>query len=201
MDESLNQWFTREILVHEPALLRFLARAWPDRAEIDDLCHETYIRVYESAAKVLPTHPRGFLFATARHLMADRVRRGRIVSIEMRGDLDSLNNVLVDDISPEQRLDARQDLWRLTRAFGSLPPTCREIMWLIKVEGLSRKEIAERLNLTVKAVEKRIERGIRLLAEAYFGGRELDDARLERSEMGTNAKSEDGPVLDRKSVV
>ena len=98
MDESLKQWFTREILVHERALLRFLARVWPDRAEIDDLCHDTYIRVYESAAKALPTHPRGFLFATARHLMADRVRRGKIVSIEMKADLESLN-VFVDDIS------------------------------------------------------------------------------------------------------
>jgi DNA-directed RNA polymerase specialized sigma24 family protein len=99
MDESLKQWFIREILVHERALLRFLARAWPDRAEIDDLCHDTYIRVYESAAKALPVSPRGFLFATARHLMADRVRRGRIVSIEMRGDLGSLN-VVADVISP-----------------------------------------------------------------------------------------------------
>ena len=192
MDESLKQWFTREILVHERALLRFLARVWPDRAEIDDLCHDTYIRVYESAAKALPTHPRGFLFATARHLMADRVRRGKIVSIEMKADLESLN-VLVDDISPEQRLDARQDLWRLTQAFGSLPQTCREVMWLIKVEELTQREIAERLNLTPKAVEKRIARGIRLLGEAYFGGKGLDDARMEGSAMQTNAKMEDGP--------
>jgi RNA polymerase sigma factor (sigma-70 family) len=192
MDESLQQWFIREILVHERALLRFLARAWPDRAEIDDLCHETYIRVYESAAKALPVSPRGFLFAIARHLMADRVRRSRIVSIEMRGDLDSLNNVLIDDISPEQRLDARQDLWRLTLAFGSLPQTCREVMWLIKVEELTRREIAERLNLTPKAVEKRIERGVRLLAEAYFGGKDLD-VQTEGSAIETNAEIEDRP--------
>lgn len=168
MDDSLNQWFAREILVHERALVQFLARVWPDRAEVDDLCQETYIRVYESAAKALPTSPRGFLFTTARHLMADRVRRGRIVSIEMRGDLDALN-VLIDDISPEQRVNARQDLWRLAEAFSALPEKCREVMWMMKVEELTRREIGERLGLTPKAVEKRIERGVRCLEEAFFG--------------------------------
>jgi RNA polymerase sigma-70 factor (ECF subfamily) len=182
MDESLNQWFTREILVHERALVRYMTRLWPDRAEVADLCHDTYVRVYESAAKARPVSPRGFLFATARHLMADRVRRGKIVSIEMRGDLEALN-VLTDDMSPERRLNARQDLWRLARAFGSLPSTCRDVMWLIKVEELTRKEIAERLKITPKAVEKRIERGVRLLEVAFFGaaGQEGDESRIEGS--------------------
>lgn len=173
MNESLREWFVREILVHERALVRFMMRVWPDRTEIDDLCHDTYIRVYESAAKSLPASPRAFLFTTARHLMADRVRRGRIVSIEMRGDLDSLN-VLIDDISPEQQLNARQELWRLTEAFAALPQSCREVMWLIKVEELSRKQISERLGITPKAVEKRIERGVQFLEQAYFGGKQAE---------------------------
>lgn len=175
MDETLNQWFAREILVHERALVRFLTRVWPDRSEVDDLCHDIYIRVYESAAKALPKSPRGFLFTTARHLLADRARRGRIVSIEMRGDLEFLN-VLIDDISPETRLDARQDLWRLAQAFGSLPQACREVMWLVKVEELTQREIAERLKITPKAVEKRIERGIALLQQAFYGAAALDES-------------------------
>jgi hypothetical protein len=62
-------------------------------------------------------------------------------------------------------------------------------MWLIKVEELTRKEIAARLNLTPKAVEKRIERGVRLLEEAYFGGKGMDDPRLEGSAV-ENARKE-----------
>jgi RNA polymerase sigma factor (sigma-70 family) len=146
--------------------VRFLARAWPDPAEVDDLCHETYIRVYEAATHAFPTSPRGFLFATARHLMADRVRRGRVVSIELQEDLDALN-VLIDEASPERLVGVRQDLWHLARAFESLPPKCRDVMWLLKVEELPQKEIAQRLNLTVKAVEKRVTNGYYLLEDAY----------------------------------
>jgi DNA-directed RNA polymerase specialized sigma24 family protein len=37
--------------------------------------------VYEAARHARPHAPKAFLFATARHLMADRIRRERIVSI------------------------------------------------------------------------------------------------------------------------
>lgn len=192
MPDTLKQWFAREILVHERALLRFMHRVWPDTAEVDDLCQDTYIRVYEAAAKALPASPRGFLFATARHLMADRIRRGKIVSIEMRGDIESLN-VLIDEVSPERRLNGRQELWRLAQAFGSLPAKCRDVMWLMKVEELSRREIAERLKITPKAVEKRIERGVRLLEEAWFGGECQDEASSERRDTRSGETSKDEP--------
>lgn len=167
MNETLQQWFAHEILVHERALVRFVTRVWPNTSEVDDLCQETYIRVYESAAKAIPLAPRGFLFATARHLMADRIRRDRIVSIEMKGDLESLN-VLIDEVSPERRLTARQELWRLAQAFGGLPTKYRELVWMIKVDGLSHKEAALRLGASAKAVERRLARAIRLLEAACF---------------------------------
>lgn len=172
--DSLDDWFSREILVHERALLKFLARVWPDRAEVDDLCQETYIRVYEAAARERPMQPRGFLFATARHLMTDKVRRRRIVSIEMRGNIDALN-VLIDELSPEHRVNVGQDLWRLAQAFSSLPANCRDIMWMMKVEDITQSEIARRMGVPRKTVEKRALRGFRLLQEAYFGGEDHEE--------------------------
>ena len=87
MDESLDAWFKREILVHEAALVGYLTRTWPHRHEILDLRQDIYVRVYESAAKVRPFAPKSFLFATARHLLTDRIRRQRIVSIDAVGGI------------------------------------------------------------------------------------------------------------------
>jgi RNA polymerase sigma factor (sigma-70 family) len=168
MEDTLEQWFIREVIAHEGALMRHLSRVWPNRSEIRDLRQEVYVRVYEAAAKARPLAPKSFLFATARNLMADRIRRQRVVCIEARGELDSLS-VLVDEISPERRASARQELARLARAFEQLPLRCREVMWLTKVENLSQREVANRLGVREKAVEKQVSRGIRLLAEALFG--------------------------------
>jgi RNA polymerase sigma-70 factor (ECF subfamily) len=168
--DDLEDWFKREIVVHEVALVRFISRVWPSRHEVEDLRQETYIKVYEAAALARPIAPKSFLFTVARNLMADRIRRNRIVSIELKGDLESLN-VLVDELSPEERTGAREDFSRLARAFDMLPAPCRDVVWLRKVESLSQKEVARRLGVPARTVEKRVARGVPLLAEMVFGDR------------------------------
>jgi len=169
VDDSLNSWFAREILVHESALMRYLLRSWFRREEIHDLRQEIYVRVYEAAAKTRPAMPKSFMFTTARHLMTDRLRRGRVVSIEAVGDIDALN-VLIDEISPERRLGARQELKRLTDAFDRLPDRCREVVWLRRVEELSQKAVAARMGISEKTVEKQVAKGARLIADYFYGG-------------------------------
>lgn len=180
---ALDDWFAREILVHEQALVRYLLRAWSRPEEVHDLRQDTYVRVYEAAARALPTAPKAFLFTTARHLMTDRIRRARVVSIETVGDLDALN-VLIDENTPERRLDARQVLRRLAEAFDRLPDRCRQVVWLRRVEELSQKEVAARLGISEKTVEKQVAKGARLIAD-YFHGSGRFQAAARHSEHAT----------------
>lgn len=179
-DDALDDWFAREILVHEAGLLRYLKRKWPNRNDIHDLRQEIYIRVYEAAAKSRPHSPKSFLFTTARHLMSDRIRRSRIVSIDTLGDLDTLN-VLVDELTPEQRTHARQELRLLAKAFDQLAPKCREVIWLRRVDQLSQREVAERLGVTQKTIEKHVTKGMQQLANALLGNTRDDDSGLHDS--------------------
>lgn len=169
MEEPLDAWFKREILSHEDLLMGFLLRVWPQQHEVPDIRQEAYARVYEAARKARPQAPKAFLFATARHLMADRVRRERIVSIRAGGESEYLN-VLVDEISPEQRAVAHDELARLARAFDRLSARCREVIWLRRVKELSQKEVAHRLGLAEKTVEKHLRTGVRLLAHHMHTG-------------------------------
>jgi RNA polymerase sigma-70 factor (ECF subfamily) len=93
-----------------------------------------------------------------------------VVSIETIGDLEVLN-VPAEEVTPEQRLDARQELMKLARAFSALPPRCREVVWLRRVDDLSQKEVARRLQISEKTVESHIVKGTRMLADALFGSR------------------------------
>ena len=163
MEEPLDSWFKREILTHEGILMGFLARVWSRRDELPDIRQEAYARVYEAAQKARPHAPKAFLFTTARHLMADRIRRERIVSIQAGGENGYLN-VLVDEISPERRVSANQELVRLARAFDRLSPHCREVIWLRRVKDLSQKEVAHCMGLAEKTIEKHLREGARLLA-------------------------------------
>lgn len=183
MTAELDAWFIREILVHEEALVAWLGRCWPRRDEVHDLRQETYARVYQAAARGLPLQPRSFLFATARNLMADHARRSRVVSIEPMGDFEP-SHVLKDELSPERWCGGRQVLARLAEAFDQLPDRCREVLWLRRVEELSQKEVAVRLGISEKTVEKHVAKGMRLVAAAFYGGDAPDGARRADDEPG-----------------
>jgi RNA polymerase sigma factor (sigma-70 family) len=169
MNEALDAWFVREILPHEGALVRYLTRNWPARDEIHDLRQETYLRVYEAAAKATPRVAKAFLFTTARHLVIDRLRRQKVVSFEPGWDLESLN-VLIDEISPERCAAADQQLRILAQAFNNLPPRCRQVVWMRRVEDQSQKEVAARLGIGEAMVEKHIAKAMRRLADALYDG-------------------------------
>jgi RNA polymerase sigma factor (sigma-70 family) len=166
--DTPDTWFQREILPHEAALLRYLRRTWRQQDEIHDLRQEIYARVYEAAARSRPHSAKSFLFTTARNLLADRVRRGRIVSIEAVGSPDSLN-VLVDELSPERRLTSWQELRRVMQALNRLPPRCREVVWLRKVDELSTQEVATQMGVGVRTVEGQILKGMRMLTDTLLG--------------------------------
>lgn len=180
MDDRLDQWFAEEILVHEPSLMRYLGRVWPNRDELQDLRQEVYVRVFEAAMRELPTSPKAFLFTSVRHLLIDRVRRNRIVFIGAQDDVDALN-MLIDEVSPDQHVAALQELDALATAFDRLPPRCRHVMWLRKVERLSQRAVAQQLNVREGAVEKQVARGMRLLAKILLGDAG-GDVRLEALE-------------------
>ena len=173
MHATLDRWFIDHILVHEAALMRYLLRRWPQRDEVVDLRQELYARVYEAAGRTRPDAPKAFLFATARHLMTDRLRRSRVVSIEPVGDFESSNVYLIDEVSPERWTGTFQALKRVMEALDRLPDRCREVVWLRRVEELPQKAVAARLGISEKTVEKHLAKGMRLIADHLYGG---DDA-------------------------
>jgi RNA polymerase sigma factor (sigma-70 family) len=177
--DALDDWFMREVVSLEPMLTRFLQRNWRNEAEISDLRQEAYARVYEAARRERPQLVKPFLFQTARNLMIDRLRRQSVVSLESMVDVDWLN-VSDDRPSSEAYVAARQELRLLQAALDKLPPRCRQVVLLRKVEGFSQREVAKEMGITVETVENQVAKGMRLLAQAIGGRRDAVTAQARR---------------------
>lgn len=147
--------------------MRFLRRNWRDSSEIADLRQEVYARTYESAAKGLPTLVKPFIFMIARNLMIDHLRRRQVVSIDSIADLEALN-VPTEEVDVERQVSAREELRMLQRALNNVPPRARDVIVLRKVEGLSQREVANRMGVTEDTVERQLSNGVRFLAEALL---------------------------------
>lgn len=161
-------WFARNVLPLEAVLMQFLRRNWSDRSEIADLRQDVYVRVYEAALKKLPDLAKPFVFATARHLLINRVRQKHVVPIEAVADLDTLG-VASDEPPPDRSVMARDELRRLQAAIDRLPTRCREAVVMGRINGLSGHEIAQRMGISEPTVSQYIDNGLRALADMLYG--------------------------------
>ena len=171
---ELREWFVREVLPLEAALMHFLQRNWHRKADVEDILQDVYVRVCEAALRELPDSPRAFTFATARNALIDRIRHERVIPIEATDDLDAFG-IAADEPGPERNASAREELRLLQGALDRLPPRCREVVVLRRIEGISRRQIAARLGIAEATVAEHLAKGMSMLADILY--RELPRAR------------------------
>jgi RNA polymerase sigma factor (sigma-70 family) len=170
-EDPWKAWFCREVLPLEPALMGFIQRNWRMQADFGDLRQEIYMRVLVAAQRQThrPFNTRAFVLAVARNHLIDRARRARIVRFEVFADLEG--SMLADEaITPERVMTAREELRQVQAGLEQLPKRCRQVIELRRIEGLSQKETAARLGISVKAVEQQTTKGTRALIDFVLGG-------------------------------
>lgn len=188
-DEELRAWFFREVFPLEAALTRFIRRNWRNENDVADLRQDIYAKVYTAAQRQLPIQARAFLFTTARNHLINTAKRAKIVSFDLVADLEaSFPEAMSADL--DRQLTARDELRRVQAGLERLPARCRQVMTLRRVEGLSTKEVAAHLNISVSTVEQQMVHGLRALTDYMMGGQ----GRIRRSPPKTSAsKSESQP--------
>lgn len=149
-------------------LRRYVGRLLGNAAEAEDVAHDAYARIYQRPAR----EPEALLYTTARRLAINRLKRRAVSPIA--------NIPLPDDsqsTSPDQAQQAmaREELTLLETAIAELPPGCRRVLLLRKIELLSHREIADRLGIAVSTVEKQHARALRLLRAAMASRLDADD--------------------------
>lgn len=149
--------------------MRFIRRHWRNCEDAHDIRQDVYVNALKGAAQNLPHNTRAYLFTIARHIIISRARRAKVVSIELIENIEN-HHFEYEWITPERHLHARQMLRRLQDGMNILPPRCREIVWLRKVEGLPVREVASLLGIGIDAVQQQTMLGTRALIDFMLGG-------------------------------
>lgn len=152
-------------------LVRFLTRRTGDMDTAADLSHD----VFEKLAGVTADIPseqkaRSYIFRMAANLAIDHYR------VEARrSEILTGSQVLFEDeeSGPDVIALHRDTLRQVEAALDELPEKCREVLVLARVHGLSHKEIAGRLGVSVSLVEKHQLRALRHCRERLHGQRDI----------------------------
>ena len=169
MDEDFQQrarWLARNIMPHEALVRSRVAHLCGRDLSIEDVIQEMYARILSVPSVEGIHHPRQYAVLTAKSIIVDHLRRSRVVSIKYCDDLDRLD-VTFPEASAEEHLQFQEEIQEVVNVLAELPATCRETLILRRIEGLSQKEVARRMNVSEKMIEKHMARGARALAELF----------------------------------
>ena len=149
---------------HHDAVLAYGARR-VDLETARDVAAETFLVAWRRL-EVAPEHPRSWLLACARRVLANELRRrGRHQRLVDRVALDVPPDGADADTDP-----GWEDRAAVRSALAGLSARDREVLTLFGWEQLDQREIAEVLGCSVGAVKVRLHRARRRLAGAIAEG-------------------------------
>jgi RNA polymerase sigma-70 factor (ECF subfamily) len=136
-----------------------------DADTAQDLAQDAYLRMLPALAAKRVDQPKAFLYTTARRLAFDELKRRRKFPLQP-ADSAALQSAASSDPGVVRTVIARQELARVQTAIAELPPGCRAVLILCKIEMLSHAEVADRLGIAISTVEKQHARALRLVQAA-----------------------------------
>lgn len=159
------QWLERHILPHEPGLRAWLRRRQVDGLDVDDIVQEAYAKLAALESVEGVRNPNAYLIQTAHSIVCSHLRRSQVVSIRALEDAE-LWRIESHEASPERQASDRDELHRIGEIVAGFPRQVAAVFLLRRVEGLSQRDTAQRLNVSESTVEKHMAKGIRLFMDA-----------------------------------
>jgi RNA polymerase sigma factor (sigma-70 family) len=144
-----------------------------DHGRAEDITQEVFVSALRRMRETeRPIAFKPWIYEIAKNACIDQFRRSRRaeeISLEADEGLapGDYGRLVGSDPTPDVALAAKQDLDHLCGAFGGLSETHHEILVLRELEGMSYREIGERMGMSRPAVESTLFRARRRLTEEY----------------------------------
>jgi len=146
-----SQLFERLYTKHAKNLHDFLYYKFGEHLNPQDKVQEAFIKLWQNCSKITPAKAKSYLFTTANNLMLNAVAHQKVVL-----KYNKLPQQHSTKETPQFVLEEKEYHKKLQDAISNLTEAQRVAFLMNRVEGKRFKEIAELLDISVKAVEKRI---------------------------------------------
>lgn len=144
------------------------------RTEAEDLVQDVFLNVLRRDIRLDIHSPRNYLSRAATNAALDHLRRQRVREAVLGRHCEDAGDAAAQQPGTEAIVQSRQELALLNRAVDELPTKCRIAFLLSRDHGLTMREIAGRMNISEKTVEKHLLKAMtRCRASLRAAGREM----------------------------
>lgn len=117
-----------------------------------DLVQEAFVKIFQNCGKIEFSKAKSYLFTTANNLFLNTVKHQKVKLAYAKHQPAEV----VTGEDPQFVLQEKEYMEELENAIASLTDAQREVFLLNRIDGKKYREIAEMLNISEKAVEKRM---------------------------------------------
>jgi RNA polymerase sigma-70 factor, ECF subfamily len=134
-------------------LRRFITSRVGNETDADDVLQEVFIKIHRGIDRLEdPSKLHAWVFQITRNAIIDYYRKSDY-SVDVTSEFP---DVLAEEVGNEE-VESEVATW-LRPMIAELPEKYREALQLIDLQGLTQKELAERLNISVSGAKSRVQR-------------------------------------------
>lgn len=138
----------------------FLYYKCGDVDQSEDLTQDVFMKLWDKREEINPETVKSYLYTIANNMLLNKIRHDKVVMNFAEKNRDAFN-----EQSPQYALEEKEFKQQLEDTIGAMPEKQREVFLMNRIDELTYKEIADRLELSVKAVEKRMHGALGYLRE------------------------------------
>ncbi|MFK7757168.1 MAG: RNA polymerase sigma factor [Flavobacteriales bacterium] len=131
-----------------------------DMKMAEDLAQDAFVKLWENRNGVKKETVKSYLYTIANNITINHLKRN-----QLRYKFENQVIHYTEKETPEFKLIQKEYEEKLNSVLAQIPDGSREVFLMNRLEGLKYREIAERLGLSVKAIEKRMSKAIQIIHE------------------------------------
>jgi len=156
-----------------PRLYAFSNKIINDSNLAKDVVQTVFIRMWESPSLFRVERPEGFLFQMVRNASLNYIRHLKVVeNFKSKVKDHYMGEALyyIDMAGNEPCILIEKELERkILEVMNALPEKCLDVFRMSRIDGLKNREIAEKLGLSIKSVEKHISKALQVFRDRFSG--------------------------------
>ena len=121
--------------------------------DAEEIVQETFLNIWDKRQTLdVNISFRSYLYASAKNRALNQLRNAS----RRKGHLSVISSYKSQEVDALSDLSANEINDQLFLALEQLPPKCKRIFQMSRIEGLKHKEIAEKMEIKIKTVENQI---------------------------------------------
>ena len=140
---------------HAESLVNYLYYKSGDYSKAEDIMQDAFVKLWNECSKVVFEKAKSFLYTVATNTFLNQVKHEKVVlKFEKRGHSQ------ISHQTPQYLLEEAEFKEKLEKAIAALPEDQRTVFLMNRIDKMKYREIAEKLSLSVKAIEKRMQKAL-----------------------------------------